>query len=76
MAILPYWYADRNNENVIFYRIKNKRSTYRIFACAYRKNAIISNPMQAVINYMMEHAGDEYAGTPIDQETLPLHFRF
>lgn len=76
LAILPYWYADRNNENVIFYRIKNKRSTYRIFACAYRKNAIISNPMQAVINYMMEHAGDEYAGTPIDQETLPLHFRF
>lgn len=76
LAILPYWYADIKEENVAFYRIKSARNNYRIFAYAHRKNTIISNPMQAVIDYMMGHAGDEYAGSPVDQETLLLRGRF
>lgn len=76
LAILPHWYADSNEENVVFYRIRSRQNNYRIFTCARRRNAATPSVIQAAIDYMTVIAGDEHAGTPIDQKTLPRRFRF
>ncbi len=76
LAILPYWYANYQTENTVFYKIKSSQKNYRLFACGTYKDSTVTSEMQSTIDYMTEIAGDEHAGILLDQSQLPFRFHF
>lgn len=76
LSILPYWYAEKPDKDLAFYRIRSPHPNARIFACAKLKRTAMSRGMQAVLDYMLKNYGDEHAGEQVAEDVFKSVFRF
>lgn len=70
LTIVPYWFAEKDNEKVNYYRIKSNYHTFRTFAFAHLRSQPISQNIQNFIDRSITHFGDKHAEEPFDYSFL------
>jgi molybdate transport repressor ModE-like protein len=70
LSIVPYWFAEKGHKKINYYHIKSNYRTYRIFACVYHRNQVISPELQSFIDCVKNIYGDQNAYMPFDYSTL------
>ncbi|MFU0784589.1 LysR family transcriptional regulator [Clostridium sp.] len=70
LSIVPYWFAEKGHKKINYYHIKSNYRTYRIFACVYHRNQVISPELQSFIDCIKNIYGDKNAYMPFDYSTL------
>lgn len=70
LTFVPYWFSQKENSKVNYYRIKSNCKTYRTFAFAYLRN----QPITSIIKIFMDKTtfllGDKYADESFDYSIL------
>jgi len=70
LSIVPYWFAEKGHEKINYYRIQSKQRAYRILACVFHRDQLVSPELKGFIDHIKNIYGDQYAHLPFDYSNL------
>ncbi|ADO81847.1 LysR family transcriptional regulator [Ilyobacter polytropus] len=70
LSIVPYWFAEKGHEKINYYHIQSKQRAYRILACVFHRDQLVSPELKGFIDHIKNIYGDQYAHLPFDYSNL------